>query len=114
MLFEFSISLDKEITRLLGSYKIIVPSTVVDELKTLSTQGNGKTAQNAKSSINLLKRYDIREITASSTDTSLLKLAQQLKGYILTNDKELRKRCKKHFIPVLYLRAKKKLALEEV
>ena len=42
MLFEFSIDLEKELTRLLGAYKIIVPFSVITELKFLIDKSKGK------------------------------------------------------------------------
>ncbi len=41
MCFEFSIDLEKELTRLLGSYHIVVPSSIVKELESLSKKGAG-------------------------------------------------------------------------
>ena len=41
MLFEFSIDLESELNRLLGANSIFVPTTVLDELKFLSENGNG-------------------------------------------------------------------------
>ena len=48
MLFEFSIDLEDELTRLLGGYHVILPRPIVDELRFLSEHRKGKKRQNAK------------------------------------------------------------------
>ena len=42
MVFEYSIDVEQELTRLLGVYNIIIPSAVVDEINILLIEGSGK------------------------------------------------------------------------
>ncbi len=111
MLFEFSIDLEDELTRLLGKFKIILPSPIVDELKFLSESNDGKKRQKAKAALKLIKRYEI--INEEGTgDDSILNLATKINGVVVTNDHELRRRIKDKSLKVIFLRGKKKLVLE--
>ncbi|KYK22854.1 hypothetical protein AYK24_01725 [Thermoplasmatales archaeon SG8-52-4] len=111
MLFEFSIDLEYELTRLLGKYKIILPSPIVDELKFLSKADNGLKKQKAKAALELIKRYEI--VHAEGTgDDSIFNLAKKSNGIVVTNDMELRRRIKDLSLKVIFLRGKKKLVLE--
>jgi rRNA-processing protein FCF1 len=110
MLFEFSIDLENELTRLLGNYNVIIPGPIVDEIKFLSEYGKGKKRQKAKSSLKLIKQYKIVN-TKGTGDDSVLLLAQKFNGIVVTNDRKLRKRIKDASLQNIYLRGKKILAL---
>ena len=113
MLFEFSIDLESELNRLLGSYCIFVPTTVLDELKFLSEKGNGKQKRIAKSALALSKNYKCMQTDLNeSVDDSLISIAKEKNGIILTNDRELRKKLKEMDLKVIFLRAKKKLSMQ--
>jgi rRNA-processing protein FCF1 len=111
MLFEFSINLEDELTNLLGKFKIILPSPIVEELKFLSNFGNGKKGQNAKAALELLKRYEIVDEEGNGDD-SIINLAKKINGIVVTNDRDLKRRIKELSLKVIYLRGKKKLVLE--
>ena len=59
MLFEFAIDLEKELTRLLGNYYIVVPTPIIRELEFLSKNGTGKKKAKAKASLKLIKNFVI-------------------------------------------------------
>ena len=111
MLFEFSIDLEDELTRLLGRFHILVPSPIIEELKFLSEQGIGKKRLNAKAALKLIKRYEIADEKGTGDDSVLL-LAQKLNGVVVTNDRDLRKKVKKSSLQTIYLRGKNRLVLE--
>ena len=111
MLFEFSLDLESELIRLLGKYKIIIPSPVVKELIFLSNEGKGQKKINAKASLELIKKYDIFDIDAKTTDNAVLITAKKTNGIVVTNDKELRKKLKEISIKVIFLKGKKTLEL---
>ena len=111
MLFEFSINLEDELTRLVGKHKIIIPLPVIKELKFLSENGKGNKKINAKSSLKLIKKYEFVDINGKTVDDSILALAEKTNGIVLTNDKELKNRLKEISIQVIILRAKKKLEI---
>jgi len=113
MLFEFSINIDDEISRLIGKHKIIIPNFVVEELKTLLNKGKGKQKRLAKASIQLINKYEISEFNSKkNTDDAIVEYSKQIKCFVVTNDKELRKKLKNQNTNVIFLRNKKKLEIE--
>lgn len=111
MCFEFSIDLEKELTRLLGRYCIVVPSSIVRELEFLA-KTTGKKRGKAKASLKLVENYDTIDTDERYGDDSIVELAKKMNGVVVTNDKELRRRLKKLSLSVIFLRAKKMLVLE--
>ena len=112
MLFEFAIDLEKELTRLLGNYCIVVPTPIVRELEFLSENGTGKKKAKAKASLKLIKKYDAIDVEGRNGDDSVLELAKKINGIVVTNDRELRNRVKEMSLSVIFLRAKKKLVMD--
>jgi rRNA-processing protein FCF1 len=113
MVFEFSVNIEKELTRLLGSFEIIVPKTIFKELKNLSKHSSGKKKQIAKPALRLVERYEIVDNKSRFGDDSVIELAKKYNGIVFSNDKELRKKAKKENIKTIYLRAKNYLAISE-
>jgi len=111
MLFEFSINLEEELTRLFGKFKIIIPDTVIDELTYLSEHGNGRKKLIAKPALKLIENYDIIKANKKG-DQAILDLAKKLNCVVLTNDKKLREKIKKLSLHTVYLRNKSKLVLD--
>ena len=111
MLFEFSIGLEDELTRLLGKFHIVVPRPIFEELKLLSEKGKGKKKLIAKPSLELIKKYEIVNAEGNGDD-AVLNLAKKLSGIVITNDRELRKRVKESSLQTIYLRGKGRLVLE--
>lgn len=104
MVFQFRINIESELSRLLGKYEIVIPTTVKNELKTLKDK-------HAKSALSFSERY--RAISANgNTDDSILELAEKEKGIVVTNDRILKKRLRAKNIPVVFLRAKTHLVIE--
>ncbi|MBU2565219.1 MAG: hypothetical protein KJ655_03065 [Candidatus Thermoplasmatota archaeon] len=104
MVFQFRINIESELSRLLGKYEIVIPTTVKNELKTLKDK-------HAKSALSFSERY--RAISANgNTDDSILELAEKEKGIVVTNDRILKKRLRAKNIPVVFLRAKTHLEME--
>ena len=110
MPFEFLVDLKDELTRLLGKYKIIVPSSVYEELLFLSKKGKGRKKRLAVPALELIKNYD-RINTDGKADDDVLKLAIKYDALVCTNDRELRKRAKKNSLKTVFLRSKKRLEL---
>ena len=111
MLFEFSIDLEDELTRLLGKFNIVVPSPIYEELSFLSEQGKGKKKLIARPALEIIKKYEVVDVEGKGDD-SVLNLAKKLNGIILTNDRELRRRAKKLGLHNIYLRGKKTLEMD--
>ena len=108
--FEFLVDFEDELTRILGKYKIIIPSSVYEEIIYLSKEGKGRKKRFAIPTVDFVKKYDIFE-TSCKADDSVLKVADELNGYVFTNDKELRRRAKEKNLKTIYLRSKKRLEI---
>lgn len=101
MPFQFSINLDDEIQRLFGDPEIYVPSSVMEELRSL----------NKKGPIALGKKYRTFDVK-NKGDDGVLEAAEKLDGVIVTNDMGLKKRALDRRIPVGFLRSRSHLELE--
>jgi rRNA-processing protein FCF1 len=106
MPFQFRINLDVELLRLVGECDILVPSSVLGELRKME-----ETTKDAKAALTLAQKYEVVEVEDSG-DVSLLTLARKRKGIVVTNDKELIEELKRSRIPVIYLRSRTHLVLE--
>jgi len=111
MLFEFSINLEEELTRLFGKFKIIIPRPVVNELQFLSEHESGRKKFIAKPALKLIEKYEIVDADGKG-DQAILEMAKKLNCVVLTNDKKLRDKIKKLSLHSVYLRGKSKLVLE--
>jgi uncharacterized protein len=111
--FEFSVDWEKELFRLLDGYQIIVPAAVINELEVLSKQTASLRKQKAAASLKYAQRYETVQTNTGNADDAVIEAAKKTNGVVATNDTELRKRLKQESIPVIFLRGKKKLALEE-
>jgi rRNA-processing protein FCF1 len=111
MFFEFSIDWEKELGRLLGGYHLVVPTAVVQELQILAERNVGQ--KKAAAALKLIAKYDTIAQEADTADEALMKIAEKTQGIVVTNDIELRDRLKNFGLPVIYLRGKKKLVLDE-
>jgi len=106
MPFQFKINLDSELHRLVGDLDVVVPSSVLGELRRLTA-----TNRNAKAALALAQKYSIMEVEGSGDD-SLIQLANEVEGIVVTNDKRLIERLKESRIPVIFLRSRTHLVLE--
>jgi len=111
MFFEYSVDWEKELGRLLGTYDVVVPTSVVRELQILAQRTDRQ--KKAAAALKLIAKYETVDDNATSADDALLNIAVKTKGIVVTNDKELREELRSCRIPVIFLRGKKKLAFEE-
>lgn len=114
MPYQYGINIEKELTRLLGICRIIVPRTVVEEIEKLSEQ-EGKTGRAAKLGLSIIKKRGFRLVeTENVGDDGVLETAIKMDAAILTNDKELKNKARELSLPVIYLRGGTRLEMEEV
>ncbi|MBQ8179818.1 MAG: twitching motility protein PilT [Candidatus Methanomethylophilaceae archaeon] len=104
MPFEIRINLDLALRDLLGEARVVVPGPMVGELKHLDHRFAG-------AALALARKYEIIH-TAASGDGAVIELALKTGGYVLTNDKELRRRLRKEGIPIIFLRSGTHLAID--
>lgn len=106
MPFEVGINLDSEVRGILGDVRFVVPGPLVGELKHLQASNRF-----AKAALALARSREIVQCEGHGDD-AVIEVALREKGYILTNDKELRRRARTQHIPLLYLRSGTHLILE--
>ena len=104
MPFEIKMNLDLAIRELLGEARIVVPGPLVGELKHLDHKFAG-------AALSLARKYEIIP-TVTTGDNSVMELAKKTGGYVLTNDKELRRRLRREKIPIIFLRSGTHLAID--
>lgn len=111
MFFEFSIDWEKELDILLGSYHLVIPTAVINELRILSKCSRRK--KKAIAALKLIEKYNRIDEDIKSADEALVKIAEKTNGIVVTNDTNLRKKLKNRGCSVIFLRGKKKLVLDE-
>jgi uncharacterized protein len=113
MIFEFSIDVDSELTRLLGSNIIKIPEAVVHEIEIIGNKGKGKQKNLAKPALQFINRYpQLNHDHYSTADDAILHVASDLGAVVVTNDKRLRDRLKQKGVSRIFLRGKQQLVLE--
>ena len=106
MPFETRINIDLAVSSLLGDIRMVVPGPMIGELKNL---GN----KHVKAALSLARKYEIFHTDAAGDD-AIVETAVRLNAYVLTNDKELRRRLRSLQIPIIYLRSSTHLVLETI
>ncbi|UCD92180.1 MAG: twitching motility protein PilT [Methanobacteriota archaeon] len=106
MPFQFGVNLDLELERLVGECDVLVPSSVLGELRKLVG-----TDKHAKAALDLAQKYEVREVEDSG-DASILSLAGKEAGIVVTNDRELIQKLRESGIPVISLRSRTHLVIE--
>lgn len=106
MPFETRINLDIEVRNLIGDCRFVVPGPIIGELKRLENKFT-------KVALSLARRYEIIQ-TESSGDAAVIEVALRTSGYVLTNDKDLRRKLRRHGVPLIYLRSGTHLVLERI
>lgn len=104
--FQFKLDLEKELDRLLGKYEILVPTSVVQELKTVRSKY-------ASAALKFAERYSKIKLKGD-VDKAILSFAKEGNIVVVTNDRALRKKLRINKIPVIFLRARTHLELEGV
>ena len=113
MIFEFSIDLRSELTRLLGSYKIQIPEAVFYELKSIQQKGKGKQKNLAKPALQFIQQYPLlTHPHFNNADDAIVVIAEEIDAVVVTNDKKLRNRLKEKKVSRIFLRGKHQLVME--
>jgi len=114
------VNLLSELDRLLGSYVLLVPRQVVEEVKRIRRRATGRDRIAANVALQLLEhpRLDARivEVEGRDGDEAILNLVRRLRDdervYVATRDKELKKRVLRLGVPVITLRQRTHLVVE--
>ena len=104
MVFQFGLHLESELERLLGIFEILIPSSVIAELRSIN-------APNAKAALALTEKYHVMDVDGRG-DEAVLDLAVQENAVLVSNDKELCRQAKEKGLEIVRLRQKKYLIIE--
>ena len=112
--YQDGINIEKELARLLGICRIIVPSCVVEEMELLASK-DGTVGRAAKLGLNIIKKRGFRLMeTSYKGDDGVLETALKMDGAVVTNDRELKRRAKEMNLPIIYPRGGTRLEIDEV
>lgn len=102
-------NLEAELEDMLGNVQIVVPSSILGELKMLA-QGHGDAGQAARGALRLLQRFGSAP-TGQAGDDGLLDVARRLHAVVVTNDRKLQEECRKSSLRVVVARGRGRLAM---
>lgn len=105
MPFEFSLNLDVELRSLLGDCEILIPASVLQELRRSKSKY-------ARAALELSRRYGVVE-TEKRGDDGVADVAVRFGAFVLTNDADLRRRLRQMRIRTIHLRSRSHLVLDE-
>ena len=100
--------LQNELEGLVGAHDLILPSSVVGELKMLA-QGASAASRHAKAALRLAQRART-EPTGLAGDDGILDVARRLRAVVVTNDRNLQSEAAKSGLQVVIAREKGRLA----
>ncbi len=109
---QFGLNLFSEIERVVnGKFEILVPKSVINELKGLQDNCKGNDKVSASVALELAKKCRTIE-TEKEGDDAVIELAKNFDSAIATNDIELKSRARQNGIPIIYMRQKKYLRMD--
>ena len=113
---QFKIDVFSDLKRLLNrSFELVLLSPVKRELEALARKGSPKLRKNASYALKLAEkcRYVEVDFPASTlTDDVIVKVAEEWKSPVFTNDRQLKQRLKDISVPVIYVRQKSRLEID--
>jgi rRNA-processing protein FCF1 len=113
---QFKIDIFNDLKRLLNrSFELVLLSPVKRELETLTRKGSPKMRKNASYALKLAQkcRYVEVDFPASAlTDDVIVKIAEEWKSPVFTNDRQLKQRLRDISVPVIYVRQKSRLEID--
>ena len=96
-------------------FEPIILSTTLEELRNISERKSAKTRTLALSALELAGKCKLVEVSKKedeSFDDVLIRMAEELKCLVATNDQILRKKLRKKGIPTVFLREKSRLEVD--
>jgi hypothetical protein len=113
---QFKIDVFSDLKRLLNrSFELVLLSPVKRELEALARKGSPKLRKNASYALKLAEkcRYVEVDFPASTlTDDVIVKVAEEWKSPVFTNDRQLKQRLRDISVPVIYVRQKSRLEID--
>jgi len=113
---QFRIDIFEGIKKLLNqNFEPIILSTTHREMQKMAEQGSPKLRKQAATALKLTEKCNIVDVEKRPEETNddvILRIAALWKSPVATNDRELRRKLRNRDIPVIFLRAKRRLELE--
>jgi rRNA-processing protein FCF1 len=113
---QFKIDVFSDLGQLLNrSFEVILLSPVKRELEALARKGSPKMRKNASYALKLAKKCRYVEVdfpASEPTDDVIVKIAEEWKLPVFTNDRKLRQRLRDISVPVIYVRQKSRLEID--
>jgi rRNA-processing protein FCF1 len=113
---QFKLDIFEGIIKLLNqNCQPIVLSTTMDELRKIMGRSAPKLRKQAEMALKLAEKCLLVNVDRRQEETNddvIIRIAQQRKYLVATNDSALRKRLRNISIPVVYVRQKSRLELE--
>ena len=97
------------------NHELILLSPVKSELEVLAEKGSPKMRKNALYALKLAEKCRYVEVDApvsALADDVIVKVAEEWKSPVFTNDRQLRKRLRDISVPVIYVRQKSRLEID--
>jgi rRNA-processing protein FCF1 len=113
---QFKIDVFSDLKRLLNrSFELILLSPVKRELEALARKGSPQIRKNASYALKLAEKYRYVEVdfpASMLTDDIIVKIAEEWKSPVFTNDRQLKQRLRDISVPVIYVRQKSRLEID--
>ncbi|RLF20916.1 MAG: 30S processome protein Utp24 [Thermoprotei archaeon] len=114
--YDFKINIIEGLERIMeGKYELVVPSFCIKELEDIMKRGFIK-RKKAQLALELVKKHariiNVPLMENERVDDALVRIAKEMRAIVATGDREIRKKLRKEGIPVVFVRARKKLELE--
>jgi rRNA-processing protein FCF1 len=114
--FQFKIDIFDCLEQLLErNLELILLSPIKRELETLAKKGSPKMRKNASYALKIAEKCRYVEVNAPAsmlTDDVIVKIAEEWKTPVFTNDRQLKKRLRDISVPVIYVRQKSRLEID--
>jgi len=114
--YDFRLNIIEELERVVnGNFTLLVPSFCIDEINRLIRKGFIM-RQKGRLALKLIEKYatvlEVSTKEGENVDDAIIRIAKEINAIVATGDREIRKKLRKEGIPVIFVRARKKLELE--
>jgi rRNA-processing protein FCF1 len=113
---QFKIDVFNDLKLLLNrSFVLILLSPVKRELEALAEKGSPKMRKDASYALKFAEKCKYVEVEAPAsalTDDVIVRISDEWKAAVFTNDRQLRKRLRDISVPVIYVRQKSRLDID--
>jgi len=115
---QFKIEIFGELEKLLGrNLELILLSPVKQELESLGKKGSPKMQKNVLMALKLAEKCRYIEVDSQGsalTDDIIFEIAKEWRSPVFTNDRQLKQRLRDISVPVIYVRQKSRLEIDEM